>query len=236
MEKNEKVLIIIPAYNEEKSLKRVIDHLVQVCPQFDYVIVNDGSTDGTEEVLKENRYHSISLPVNLGLTGAVQAGMKYASQKGYDMALQFDADGQHLPEYIQDMVDCMIREQCNVVIASRFVGDRMPVRMRTIGAKLITTAIRLTSGKRLSDPTSGMRLYDRRIIEQFVKDENNSPEPDTLAYLIRLGADIREVKVEMAERTEGVSYLTPVNASKYMIHTLMSICVFQWFRDRKVVL
>lgn len=236
MEKNEKVLIIIPAYNEEKSLKRVIDHLVQVCPQFDYVIVNDGSTDGTEEVLKENRYHSISLPVNLGLTGAIQAGMKYASQKGYDMALQFDADGQHLPEYIQDMVDCMVREHCNVVIASRFVGGRMPLRMRTIGAKLITAAIRLTSGKRLSDPTSGMRLYDKHIIEQFVKDENNSPEPDTLAYLIRLGADIREVKVEMEERTEGASYLTPVNASKYMIHTLMSICVFQWFRDRKVVL
>ena len=152
------------------------------------------------------------------------------------MALQFDADGQHLPEYIQDMVDCMVREHCNVVIASRFVGGRMPLRMRTIGAKLITAAIRLTSGKRLSDPTSGMRLYDKHIIEQFVKDENNSPEPDTLAYLIRLGADIREVKVEMEERTEGASYLTPVNASKYMIHTLMSICVFQWFRDRKVVL
>lgn len=236
MEKERKVLIIIPAYNEEKNLKRVIDHLRQVCPQFDYVIVNDGSTDRTEEVCRQNRYHHISLPVNLGITGAVQAGMKYASQKGYDMALQFDADGQHLPEYIQDMVDCMIREQCNVVIASRFVGSRMPFRMRTIGAKLITAAIRLTSGRRLSDPTSGMRLYDKHIIEQFVKDENSTPEPDTLAYLIRLGANIREIKVEMEERTEGASYLTPINASKYMIHMLMSICIFQWFRDRKVVL
>ena len=231
-----KVLIIIPAYNEEKNLKRVIDRLQQVCPQFDYVIVNDGSTDGTEKVCRQNQFRHISLPVNLGLTGAVRAGMRYASQKGYDMALQFDADGQHLPEYIQDMVDCMTQTNCDVVIASRYFGCRMPFRMRTVGAKMITAAIRLTTGRHLSDPTSGMRLYSRRIIEQFIKDENNAPEPDTLSYLIRLGADIREVKVEMDERTEGQSYLTPVNASKYMIHMMMSICVFQWFRERKVVL
>lgn len=231
-----KVLVIIPAYNEEKNLERVVRHFRRVCPQFDYVIVNDGSTDQTESVCRQNQFHYISLPVNLGLSGAVQAGMKYAYQKGYDMALQFDADGQHLPEYIPDMVDCMTREHCNVVIASRYYGVKMPFRMRTIGAKMITAAIRLTTGKHLSDPTSGMRLYDKCIIEQFVKDENNSPEPDTLSYLLRIGADIREIKVEMDERTEGKSYLTPVNASKYMIHMLMSICVFQWFRDRKVVL
>ena len=231
-----KVLIIIPAYNEEKNLKRVIDRLQQVCPQFDYVIVNDGSTDGTEQICRQNQYRHISLPVNLGLTGAVRAGMRYASQKGYDMALQFDADGQHLPEYIQDMVDCMTQTNCDVVIASRYFGCRMPFRMRTVGAKMITAAIRLTTGRHLSDPTSGMRLYNKRIIEQFIKDENNAPEPDTLSYLIRLGANIREVKVEMDERTEGQSYLTPVNASRYMIHMMMSICVFQWFRDRKVVL
>ena len=231
-----KVLIIIPAYNEEKNLKRVIDRLQQVCPQFDYVIVNDGSTDGTEKVCRQNQFRHISLPVNLGLTGAVRAGMRYASQKGYDMALQFDADGQHLPEYIQPMVDCMTQTNCDVVIASRYFGCRMPLHMRTVGAKMIAAAIRLTTGRHLSDPTSGMRLYSRRVIEQFIKDENNAPEPDTLSYLIRLGADIREVKVEMDERTEGQSYLTPVNASKYMIHMMMSICVFQWFRDRKVVL
>ena len=231
-----KVLVIIPAYNEEKNLKRVVDHFRKVCPQFDYVIVNDGSTDHTEMICKQNHFHYISLPVNLGLSGAVQAGMKYASQKGYDMALQFDADGQHLPEYIQDMVDCMVQQHCDVVIASRYYDGKMPLRMRTIGAKMITAAIRLTTGKYLSDPTSGMRLYNKRIIQQFVKDENNSPEPDTLSYMLRLGADVREIKVEMEERTEGKSYLTPINASRYMVHMLMSICVFQWFRDRKVVL
>lgn len=231
-----RVLVVIPAYNEEKNLKRVMDNFLRVCPQFDYIIINDGSTDGTEEICRQNQYHHISLPVNLGISGAVQTGMKYASQKGYDMVLQFDADGQHLPEYIQDMVDYMVQEKCNVVIASRYYKSKMPFGMRTIGAKLITAAIRLTTGKYLSDPTSGMRLYDKHIIEQFVKDENNSPEPDTLSYLIRLGADIREIKVKMEDRTEGKSYLTPVNASKYMIHMLMSICIFQWFRDRKEVL
>lgn len=166
----------------------------------------------------------------------MQTGMKYAKEKNYDMAIQFDADGQHLPEYIQKMVDCMEKTNCDVVIASRFYGGKMPLRMRTAGARLITAAIRLTTKKYISDPTSGMRLYNRTIIEQFVKDANNSPEPDTLSYLIRLGADVREVRVKMAERTEGKSYLTPVNASKYMIQMLMSICIFQWFRDRKAVL
>ena len=231
-----RVLVVIPAYNEEKNLKRVMDNFLRVCPQFDYIIINDGSTDGTEEICRQNQYHYISLPINLGISGAVRTGMKYASQKGYDMVLQFDADGQHLPEYIQDMVDYMVQEKCNVVIASRYYKSKMTFRMRTIGAKMITAAIRLTTGKYLSDPTSGMRLYDKHIIEQFVKDENNSPEPDTLCYLMCLGADVREIKVEMEDRTEGESYLTPINASKYMIHVLMSICIFQWFRDRKVVL
>ena len=101
--------------------------------------------------------------------------------------------------------------------------------------------VRCEAGGKLGDnikklPIAIMRLYNRTIIEQFVKDANNSPEPDTLSYLIRLGADVREVRVKMAERTEGKSYLTPVNASKYMIQMLMSICIFQWFRDRKAVL
>lgn len=231
-----KVLVIIPAYNEEKSIRRVVNHLIQVCPQYDYVIVNDGSTDRTEEICKENHFHYISLPVNLGLTGAIQAGMKYASQKGYDMALQFDADGQHLPEYIPSMVNYMAAEKCNVVIASRYCRSKMPFSMRTLGSKMIAGAIYMTTGKHLSDPTSGMRLYDRHVIEQFVKDSNNSPEPDTLTYLMRIGADIREVEVTMAERQQGKSYLTPINASKYMINMLLSICIFQWFRDRKVVL
>ena len=230
-----KVLIIIPAYNEEKSLKRVIEHLKRTCPQYDYLIVNDGSTDRTKEICMNNHYHVISHPVNRGLTGAMQTGMKYALKNGYDMALQFDADGQHLPEYIEDMVKYMEEKNCDIVIASRYYGAKMPIRMRTIGGKMISAAIWLTTGKHLTDPTSGMRLYRRNMIRRFAKDASYAPEPATVAYLIRMGADVQEVKVEMEERTKGKSYLTPVNATKYMVRELSSSLFRQWFRERRRV-
>ena len=226
------VLIIIPAYNEEKSLGRVVEHLTAVCPQYDYLIVNDGSTDGTEALCRRRGYHAISFPKNQGLTSAIQAGMKYALEQNYDAALQFDADGQHLPEYIEDMVARMEAAQCDIVIASRFQGERMPLRMRTLGGKLISSAIHLTTGTHLTDPTSGMRLYRRNIVRLFAEDLHHAPEPDTIAYLIRMGAKVEEVKVEMAERKEGQSYLTPFNAAKYMTKVLSSILVLQWFRKK----
>ena len=229
------VLIIIPAYNEEKSLERVIEHLKAVCPQYDYIIVNDGSTDCTKEICRRNRYPVINLPENQGLTAAIQTGMKYASEQNYDAAMQFDADGQHLPEYIENMVNCMEETNCDIVIASRFYGTKMPVRMRTLGGKMISAAIRMTTGKQLTDPTSGMRLYGRNIVRLFAKDLDHTPEPDTIAYLIRMGANVQEVKAEMEERKEGQSYLTPINATKYMIRVLSSLLIFQWFREKKTI-
>ena len=230
-----KVLIIIPAYNEEKSIKKVIERLQSTCPQYDYVIINDGSTDRTKEICKKNQYHVINLPENRGLTNGIQTGMRYALKNGYDAALQFDADGQHLPEYIEDMVKCMEEKNCDIVIASRYYGTKMPIRMRTIGGKMISAAIWLTTEKYLTDPTSGMRLYRRNMIRRFTKDASYAPEPDTVAYLIRMGADVQEVKVKMEERTKGKSYLTPVNATKYMVRELSSILFRQWFRERRKV-
>lgn len=230
-----KVLIIVPAYNEAKNLIHVIEHLKHICPQYDYIIVNDGSTDGTKEICRENGYPVINHPVNRGLTETIRTGMKYALENGYEMALQFDADGQHLPEYIACMIQCMKEKNCDIVIASRFLGTGMPVRMRTVGGKMISAAIWMTAGKYLTDPTSGMRLYRRNIIRLFAENTDFRPEPDTIAYLIRMGAHVQEVKVEMKERKTGQSYLTPVNASKYMIQVLSSILFFQWLReDRKV--
>ena len=230
-----KVLIIIPAYNEEKSIKKVIERLQSTCPQYDYIIINDGSTDRTKEICKKNQYHVLNLPENRGLTSGIQTGMRYALKNGYDAALQFDADGQHLPEYIEDMVKCMEEKNCDIVIASRYYGTKMPIRMRTIGGKMISGAIWLTTGKRLTDPTSGMRLYKRNIVRRFAKDASYAPEPATVAYLIRMGADVQEVKVEMEERTRGKSYLTPINATKYMARELSSILFRQWFRERRKV-
>lgn len=228
-----KILIIVPAYNEATSLERVIESLKATCPQYDYLIINDGSVDGTKEICEKNQYHVIHHPVNRGLRETMQTGMKYALEHDYDAALQFDADGQHLAEYIEVMVKCMEETHSDIVIGSRFFGTKMPFRMRSLGGKMISATIRLTTGKYLTDPTSGMRLYRRNIIRCFTECIGYAPEPDTIACLIRRGMDVQEVKVKMEERTEGKSYLTPVNAAKYMIRVLSSILFFQWFRKDK---
>ena len=218
-----KLLIIIPAYNEAESLKGVIERLRSTCPQYDYIIVNDGSTDETEELCEKNGYNVINHTVNKGLAEAMRTGMKYAIENGYDAALQFDADGQHLPEYIDSMVNCMKESGCDIVIGSRFLNSKMPFRLRTVGGKMICHA----ENAELSDPTSGMRLFSADIMSLFIENKHFTPEPDTLAFLIRMGADIREVKVTMEDRMAGQSYLTPINATKYMFKMIKSILYSQ---------
>lgn len=222
-----KPLIIIPAYNEAGSLMGVMERLRRTCPNYDYIIVNDGSTDGTAELCLQNGFNVIHHKANQGLASAFRTGAKYALENGYDAALQFDADGQHLPEYIDGMLEEMEQTDCDIVIASRFYEEKMPLRMRTVGGKMISAAIHRITDKNLTDPTSGMRLYKRNIIRVFAENERLAPEPDTLAFLIRMGADIREIQVRMEERRYGQSYLSPVNASKYMIRMLSSILFLQ---------
>jgi len=228
-----KTLIIIPAYNEQDNIKRVVDNLIENYPQFDYVIVNDGSRDNTARICRENNYNLIDLPVNLGLAGGFQTGLKYAHKKGYTRAIQFDADGQHLPQYIQPMVDEMDKTGVDIVIGSRFVTEPKPKSLRMFGSYLIATAMWLTTGRKLTDPTSGMRLFNEKMIKEFAMDANYTPEPDTISYLMKNGATVSEVQVEMAERIAGESYLNPVNAVKYMLKMGISIVLIQWFRKRK---
>lgn len=222
-----KLLIIIPAYNEAESLRGVIERLRSICPQYDYIIVNDGSTDETKELCEKNGYNVINHTVNKGLAEAMRTGMKYALENGYDAALQFDADGQHLSEYINSMVNCMKESGCDIVIGSRFLNSKMPFRLRTLGGKIIFHAVRHAANAELSDPTSGMRLFSADIMSLFIENKHFTPEPDTLAFLIRMGADIREVKVTMEDRMAGQSYLTPINATKYMFKMIKSILYSQ---------
>lgn len=226
-----KLLIVIPAYNEEKNIERVVEELTARFGQFDYLIVNDGSKDGTAQLCRERGYHMVDLPVNLGLAGAFQTGLKYAWQHGYDYAIQFDGDGQHRPEYIQPMLD-KIREGYDIVIASRFLDEKKPHSMRMLGSNLIQMALKMTTGADIYDPTSGMRMFNRKMIREFATGLNYGPEPDTLSYLIKNGAKVAEVQVKMEERLAGASYLTPVNATKYMIRMLISILLIQNFRRR----
>ena len=226
------LLVIVPAYNEESNIERVVNRLIEDFPQYDYVIVNDGSRDRTAEICRRNHYNFLDLPVNLGLAGGFQAGIKYAFIKGYSYAVQFDGDGQHRPEYIGPMLE-MMEKGYDIVIGSRFLYEKKPHSMRMLGSNLIESAIRLTTGSTIKDPTSGMRMFNRRMIKEFAKGLNYGPEPDTISYLLKQGARVAEVPVIMDERLSGVSYLTPVNASRYMIQMLVSILFIQNFRKRE---
>ena len=229
-----KCLLIIPAYNEQDSIVRVIENLENNFPQYDYVIINDGSADSTPEICRAKGYELIDLPVNLGLAGAFQTGLKYAYQKGYDYAIQFDADGQHLPQYIAPMLDKM-QEGYDIVIGSRFVSEKKPNSLRMLGSNMISLAMRITTGRKVNDPTSGMRMFNKKMIEEFALNMNYGPEPDTVSYLLKQGATIAEVQVQMEERIAGTSYLTLGRSIMYMMRMLISILLIQNFRKRQKV-
>mgnify|MGYP002584478451 FL=1 len=227
---NKRLLVIIPAYNEEESISSTVDELTSTLPGVDYVVVNDGSKDGTERICLEHGYNYVSLPVNSGLTVGFQTGMKYALRNGYDYALQFDADGQHRPEYISKMLDLAVAEDADIVIGSRFVNKCKELSARMLGSRIITVAIKLTTGKRVADPTSGMRMFNRKMIERFANDDSLNPEPESISYLIKKGAKVREVQVEMRERQAGESYLNIPKSIVYMARACISILFVQWFR------
>lgn len=226
-----KTLLIIPAYNEEESLESTVDSVKSVLPEIDFLIVNDGSKDGTVQVCRNNRYPFLDFSTNLGLAGALQAGMKYAYRHNYDCAIQFDADGQHLPEYVLPLTEAI--KTNDIVIGSRFIDQKKPYSLRMFGNNLISFAIKVTTGKTIKDPTSGMRAFNKRMIKCLALGLNYGPEPDTVSFLIkRANAKVAEVPVRMAERYAGESYLKPWNAMIYMLHMVISIFFIQFIRKR----
>ena len=229
-----KCLVIIPAYNEEENIVRVVENLKNNYPMYDYVVINDGSADSTAKICRKYGYELVDLPVNLGLAGAFQTGLKYAYRKGYDYAIQFDADGQHRPEFIAPMLD-KIQEGYDIVIASRFVTEKKPHSLRMLGSNLISAAMKLTTGHRVKDPTSGMRLFNKKMIAEFALNMNYGPEPDTISYLLKQGATIAEVQAKMDERIAGESYLNMTKSMMYMLRMLLSILFIQNFRKRREV-
>lgn len=227
-----RVLVVIPAYNEEESIESVVDNLINHFPQYDYVIINDGSKDDTSYICHSKGYNIIDLPVNLGLAGAFQTGLKYAYRKGYDYAIQFDADGQHLPEYIEPMIQKM-DDGYDLVIGSRFVDKEKPKTLRMIGSRVISSAIKLTTGRYIADPTSGMRMFNKAMIKEFSENINYEPEPDTVSFLIKQGARVAEIPAEMRERVAGESYLNLSRSISYMSKMFISIVLVQNFRNRR---
>lgn len=231
MKKDKKVLVIIPAYNEEENIKKTVEDVKVNAPNVDYVVINDGSKDKTLDVLKQNNYNYIDLIQNLGLFGAVQTGLKYALENDYDVAIQFDGDGQHQAKYIERLLSGI--DDNNIVIGSRFVTQKRPFTLRMLGSRLITLAIAIVARKVIKDPTSGMRAYDKETISDYANDINNPPEPDTLAYMKLKGKKIKEVQVEMQDREFGESKFNITHTIKYMSRLFISIFLIQPFRKRK---
>ena len=217
-----KISVIVPAYNEGLNIEKTIKDLKENT-NYDYIIINDCSKDNTEEICKKNNFNILSLPINYGLTSGIQVGMKYAYEKQYDIAIQFDGDGQHQAKYLKELVKEIEEGNCNIAIGSRFVTKKKPKNLRMLGSNLISIAIKLVTWKKIKDPTSGMRAYDKNAIKKFVENATLTPEPDTLVYLLKKGMKIKEVQVEMKEREFGESYLKPIKSMEYMINMFFSI-------------
>ncbi len=230
-----KLLIIIPAYNEASNIVKVVEELKSVVPQYDYVVVNDGSFDATAKICCEHGYKLLDLPVNLGLTGAFQAGMRYAVEHGYDAAVQIDGDGQHDPKFLPAMAEKIEADDVDMIIGSRFVSEKRPLTLRFFGNALLNNAIRVTTGKKVTDSTSGMRMYGKRLLWPMAYDLNSTPEPDTVAYFLLSGARLEECQVTMRERTAGESYLNAWRSFLYMVHMSLSICLIQRLRKRRIL-
>ena len=200
---------------------------------YDYVIINDCSTDNTKEVCQKNNFNMVSLPINFGLTSGIQVGMKYAKMNGYDIAIQFDGDGQHEAKYLKKLVNEIEKNNVDIAIGSRFVEKKKPLTARMIGNRLISFAIKLVTWKKIKDPTSGMRAYNKKAIDMFNSDASLTPEPDTVVYMIKKGLIVKEVQVEMKDREFGESYLNIFKSVKYMVNILLSIIFIRIFTRKE---
>ncbi len=221
-----KSLVIIPAFNESASILNTVKDIKDNAPGFDYVIINDCSTDNMKQICRDNNLNVVNLPVNLGIGGAVQTGYKYAREYGYDAAVQFDGDGQHKAEYLQMMADLMEKEELDMVIGSRFIEREgfQSTFMRKVGIKFFTGLIKLITGKKVTDPTSGMRMVGKDLIDQFaVRYPRDYPEPETVASVLVQKKKVKEVPVKMRERKEGVSSISPKKSVYYMVKVTLAI-------------
>ncbi len=223
-----KKLIIIPAYNESESIEATVRDIKVKAPDFDYVVINDCSKDNTRQILEANHFNYVDLSVNLGIGGAVQTGYRYAEENGYDMAVQVDGDGQHDVSFLDEMADTMEREQADMVIGSRFInkeGFQSSV-VRRVGISYFSHLIKLLTGVRITDPTSGFRMVNRDIIEMFAqKYPRDYPEPESIVHVLKKRKKVVEVPVIMRERQGGVSSIRLDRSVYYMIKVTLAILI-----------
>lgn len=223
-----KKLIIIPAYNEEENIGNTVRAIQKEASDFDYVVINDHSTDHTLQILKENHLNYLNLPTNLGIGGAVQTGYRYALEHDYDVAVQVDADGQHDPAYLNQLLETMEKENADMVIGSRFIDKEgfQSTFARRIGISYFTWLIHSLTGKTITDPTSGFRMVNRDVIRLFAKDyPRDYPEPESVVSLLKRGKKVVETPVVMKERQGGKSSINLSNSVYYMIKVSLAILI-----------
>ncbi len=223
-----KKLVIIPAYNESESIEKTIRDIMEKAPEFDFIIVNDCSTDNTLEICRENQFNVLNLPINLGIGGAVQTGYIYAKENGYDIAVQVDGDGQHDPAFLSVMAEKMEETGADMIIGSRFIAKEgfQSSAARRVGIKYFSALIKLLTGKVITDPTSGLRMIGKRGIELFASDyPKDYPEPESTVAMLHRGMEVVEIPVIMKERQGGVSSIRLQKTVYYMIKVTLAILV-----------
>ena len=221
-----KKLIIIPAYNESANIEKTVRDIVENANDFDYVIINDCSTDNTREICEKNGFNIVNLPINLGIGGAVQTGYQYAEENGYDLAVQVDGDGQHDPQFLRQMSEYMESHNADMVIGSRFIECEgfQSSFLRRVGIIYFTKLIKLCTGKKITDPTSGLRMVGRNIIQLFAESyPKDYPEPESVVAALRKGYVVDEIPVVMRERQGGESSITMKKSVYYMIKVTIAI-------------
>lgn len=232
--KKEKILLIIPAYNESEGIVGVIKKVEVYCEKsdykIDYLVINDGSTDDEEEILLSHRIKHVELVQNLGIGGAVQTGYLYAKRNNYDIAIQFDGDGQHDIESLPHLIDPIINGEADFTVGSRFVADSISdfksTGARQLGIKILSLLIKWTSKIKIKDVTSGYRAGNRKVIEQFAERyPSKYPEPESYMHLFAKNIRVQEVGVRMFERTTGESSINLRKAIGYMIDVSLSILI-----------
>ena len=230
-----KKLIIIPAYNECENIEKTVEDIKEHASGFDYVVINDCSTDGTESILEKNGYNYVNLSVNLGIGGAVQTGYMYAKKYGYDVAVQVDGDGQHNPIFLERMSEYLVEKDVDMVIGSRFIEKEgfQSSFARRIGINYFTKLIKICTGKTITDPTSGLRMVGKKVIDISSEDyPKDYPEPETIVTILKKGIRIEEIPVIMRERSGGVSSINFKKSIYYMIKVTIAIFMAT-IRNRK---
>lgn len=240
--KNKKIIFVIPAYNEEKSILKTVETIINYNKKnktkLDYIVINDGSKDNTKKVLEENKLKHINLIVNLGIGGAVQTGYKYAYDNNYDIAIQYDGDGQHDVNFVDRLVNPIIDEKVNMVIGSRFINKNhdgfKSTFLRRVGITIISFFIKLKTGEKIYDVTSGFRSIDRNTMKLFYDNYPvEYPEPISSVDVINAGLKYKEVPVLMKEREKGKSSISAWKNVYYMVNVIMSIILIKKNGKRK---